>query len=205
MRIGVLGSGGIGGSLGRLWASRGHEVLFSSRHPERLQTLADRAGNGACVGSPDDAIAFADTILDALPFGASIELDAEALAGKHLISASNYYPGRDGEIDLAALSQSEFLARRLPHTRVTKAFNMMFAQEMERRANGEDVEPLAIFYAGDDAAAKEQAARLIEDARFCPIDAGALANGTWFETEAALYARRLSPAEASARLEAETA
>ena len=89
MKIGILGSGRIGGSLGRSWAAAGHSVMFSSRHPEELEDLAARAGTDARTGTPDEAIAFADVILEALPYAALLELDADALAGKLLVSASN--------------------------------------------------------------------------------------------------------------------
>ena len=200
MRIGIVGSGSIGGSLGRLWAGAGHEILFSSRNPGKLEPLAASAGNGARTGTAEEAIAFADVVLEALPFAASLELPADALRGKHLISASNYYPQRDGQIDLGDLSQTELLASLLPGTRVTKAFNMMFAEEMRKRADGEPVHPLAIFFAGDDPTAKETTAQLISEARFDPVDAGALERGALFESGAALYAQKLPRDAAVSRL-----
>lgn len=68
MKIGIVGSGNIGDPLGRLWAQAGHEVFFASRHPEKLSDLVELAGNGAQSGTPEEAIAFADTILEAVPF-----------------------------------------------------------------------------------------------------------------------------------------
>lgn len=102
MKIGIIGSGSIGGSLGRLWARAGHQVFFSSRHPEELTDLVAQAGKGAQTGTMEEAIAFADILLEAIPFAASLELPANALADKMLITASNYYPERDGEIELDA-------------------------------------------------------------------------------------------------------
>ena len=202
MKIGILGSGNIGGSLGRLWAKAGHEICFASRSPDSLAPLVAQAGAGARAGTLDEATAFAEVILEALPFSATMKLSAEALAGKALISAANYYPPRDGEVDLGGLSQTEALARHLPRTTLVKAFNMMFATAMAARANGPGTPGRAIFLAGDDADAKSIAARLIETAHFVPIDAGPLRNGRYFENGAPLYAKLWDAETAKAELAA---
>ncbi|PZD73299.1 hypothetical protein C1752_02406 [Acaryochloris thomasi RCC1774] len=200
MRIGIIGSGNIGGALGRLWAQAGHEVFFSSRNPETLSELVEKAGSNAQAGTAEDAIAFADIILEAIPFAATMSLSADALAGKTLITASNYYPKRDGDVEVSAPSQSEALAQKLPKTTLVKAFNMMFADEMEARANGQTEDELAIFYAGDNPEAKTTVAQLIKEAKFVPIDVGSLANGHYFQNGAPLYAERWSKKEAQEAL-----
>lgn len=192
MKIGIVGSGKIGGPLGRLWAQSGHNVFFSSRNPDGLHALVEKAGKGSQVGTPEEAIAFGDIVLEAVPFSATMSLPADALAGKILISASNYVPQRDGEIEIDAPSQSEAIAKRLPQTAVIKAFNMMFFEEIEARANGELFSDLAIFYAGDNVEAMAIAAKLIEEAKFMPVKAGSLADGRYFQRGESLYARCLS-------------
>ena len=201
MRIGILGSGAIGGPLGRLWAKAGHEVMFASRHPDQLRSLVVAAGSTARAGSVNEAMDFGEMVLEAVPFAASLDLPADRLAGKVLVSASNYYPQRDGKIDLGGVSQSEALAQRLPGVSVVKAFNMMFAEEMEARANGETGDPLAIYFAGDSSDAKTTAASLIEAAKFAPVDTGPLAAGWIFESGGPLYAKRMSADEAKSKLE----
>ncbi|RMB01998.1 NADPH-dependent F420 reductase [Eilatimonas milleporae] len=201
MRIGIVGSGAIGGPLGRLWANAGHDVMFSSRRPDQLRTLVTAAGSKARAGSANEAMDFGQIVLEAVPFAASLDLPADRLAGKALISASNYYPQRDGEIDLGGVSQSEALAQRLPGVTVVKAFNMMFAEEIEARANGDTNASLAIYFAGDSADAKSTAASLIEAAKFAPVDAGPLAAGWIFESGGPLYAKRMSTDEAKSKLE----
>ena len=181
MKVGILGSAVIGGSLGRLWAAAGHEVMFASRHPADLEELAAKTGHGAQVGTVEDAMAFGDLLLDALPFKASVEIPPEPVAGKTLITASNYYPKeRDGEIDLEGLSQSEFLASRLTDTRVVKAFNMM---------DGEEI-------AADDPEAVDVGAQLIAEAKFAPVYVGTLADGALFQSHAPLYNKKYSKDEA---------
>lgn len=200
MKIGIIGSGNIGGALGRAWSAAGHEVMFASRHPDELDNIA-RQARGARTGKVEDAIEFGDVLLEAIPFAAAMKLPSERLTGRILISASNYYPQRDGNIELAGRTQTEALGVRLPGTRIVKAFNMMFAEEMARRADGETDEPLAILYAGEDEEAKRTAAGLIEEARFAPVDAGGLADSWVFQSGGPLYAQRMSAEEARRRLD----
>jgi predicted dinucleotide-binding enzyme len=196
MKIGILGSGNIGGALGRLWAAAGHEVFFASRHPERLVTLVRQAGPRARAGCPEEAADFGEVLLEAVPFGHVGHLPVERMKGKIVLSAANYYPSRDGDIDLGGLTQSEWVASRLPGTRLVKAFNMMRAGVMEQLADGAGRPGLAIFIAGDDVDAKRVAATLVSDAKFTPIDVGPLRSGVLFQTNGPLYDTQLQPEQA---------
>ena len=200
MKIGIIGSGNIGGALGQLWCRAGHEVLFSSRNPEGLEHLLDGCEGVASVGTPEDAMAFAPVLLEALPFAATLDLPADPLRDKLLVSASNLYRERDGDVELEGRSQSERLQDRLPGVRVVKAFNMMQATEMQRRINEPDVEPLAVYLASDDENARSTVAELVTDAGFAPVDAGRLHAGCLFESGAALYDKRWTREEAEVRL-----
>lgn len=201
MKIGIIGAGNIGGPLGRLWAAAGHQVCFGSRHPERLERLAKQVGNDSRVGTIREAAEFGEVALEAIPFAAVPELPAGPLSGKPLLSAANYYPSRDGEIDLEGLTQTEWLAKKLPSARFVKAFNMMRAGVMEQLANGGGTPGLAILLAGDDADAKSIAAQLVKDANFLPVDAGTLAAGRVFQSpDSPLYDVQISAEEARRRL-----
>ncbi len=201
MNIGIIGSGNIGGALGRLWATAGHTVCFGSRHPDRLDELVRQAGDNARAGTNEEAAEFGEVILEAIPFHAIPQLPAEKLAGKVVLSAANYYPSRDGEIDLGGQTQSEWVASHLPGARLVKAFNMMQAGVMEQLADGAGTPGLTIFIAGDDDEAKQMAQRLVEDVKFTPIDVGSLADSHVFQaTDAPLYDVQLSPEEARQRL-----
>jgi predicted dinucleotide-binding enzyme len=68
MKIGIVGSGQIGGLIRKLWSQAGHEVLFSSRHPQEVGGLVEQAGDGARAGTPEEAIAFGDAVLLSVPF-----------------------------------------------------------------------------------------------------------------------------------------
>jgi predicted dinucleotide-binding enzyme len=196
MKIGILGSGNIGGALGRLWAAAGHQVFFSSRHPERLTGLLQKAGPDARAGCPEEAADFGEVILEAVPFGHVSNLPVEHMTNKVVLSAANYYPSRDGQIDLGGRTESEWVASRLPGTRLVKAFNMMRAAVMEELADGRGRPGLAIFIASDDEEAKHIASGLVSDARFTPVDVGPLRSGALFQTNAPLYDTQMDPEQA---------
>jgi glutamyl-tRNA reductase len=85
LKIGIIGSGNIGSTLGELWIKAGHEVLFSSRHPEELQSLAKRLGPKAHVGTTREAATFGDVILVSVPYAALPQIGrdlAKELPGK---------------------------------------------------------------------------------------------------------------------------
>jgi len=105
MRIGVIGSGRIGGTLGGLWAKAGHEVMFSDRDPEQAKRAAEGAGANARVGSAKEAVAFADAVLIAVPYAALPAIAKEVgadLKGKVVIDPNNPIPKRDGDMAVAA-------------------------------------------------------------------------------------------------------
>jgi len=99
LKIGIIGSGRMGGSLGELWAKAGHEILFSSRHPEELTELVERVGPRSRAGTPAEAVAFGEVIFVAVPYAALPQIGrdlAGALSGKIVLDASNPVPTRDG-------------------------------------------------------------------------------------------------------------
>jgi hypothetical protein len=99
MRIGVIGSGRLGGTVGGLWVKAGHPVLFSSRHPEELKDMVAKLGPLAKAGTVSDAIAFGDAVLIAVPYNALPKIGEEnrdALAGKIVLDACNAVAARDG-------------------------------------------------------------------------------------------------------------
>jgi predicted dinucleotide-binding enzyme len=202
MKIGVIGSGGIGGTIGTLWAKAGHEVLFSSRNPEKLTSLVAEAGNGARAGTIAEAAEFAEVIFLAVYYWTTDEAIAAAgsLDHKILIDATNpYLRTEDGQIQrVPNVSSALELAQKVPHAKVVKAYNTLptatFANEHHRS------EPYTLFYCGDDAQAKAIVAQLITDSGFVGIDTGALSNAIHQEPGAALYNKPLTIDEARAVL-----
>ena len=101
MRIGIIGSGHIGGTIGGLWVKAGHPVLFSSRHPEELKDLVAGLGVLARAGSVDQAIAFGDVVFIAVPYGVLPQIGRDytgALKDKIVLDAGNAVAARDGAI-----------------------------------------------------------------------------------------------------------
>ncbi len=196
MHIATLGAGNIGGNLGVLWARAEHNVVFSSRHPDELDDLVAEAGHGATAADPEAAVAGAEVVLDALPYAASLQIDPDLVAGKVVVTAANYYPGRDGEIDLDGTTEAGAIARRLPDSRVVKAFNMMAAAVMREHVDTGEHSELAVFVAGDDANAVAIVERLVRDAGFVPVVTGDLASGAAFEPDTEPYGARLGEDEA---------
>lgn len=200
MRIGIIGAGAVGTPLGRLWASAGHNVCFGSRSPDRLGSLLEKIGPHAQAGTQAEAAVFGDVVLEAIPFGRVPDLPLNELQGKVLLSASNYFPRRDGKIDFGGLTQTAWIATQLPGVRIVKAFSMMGARVLERYANGDTQSNYAIFLAGDDAEAKATAADLVRDAGFEPADLGSLAESWVFESlRGPLFDARMTRTEAVAR------
>ncbi|MDO8534486.1 MAG: NAD(P)-binding domain-containing protein [Xanthobacteraceae bacterium] len=173
MKIGVVGSGRLGGTVGGLWVKAGHQVMFSSRHPEELVRLVEGLGPKARAGTVEQAVAFGEVILIAVPYSALPQVgrdNAKGLAGKVVLDACNPVAARDGEIvkEADANGVGPTSAKYLPGTRLVRAFNSFgsgtFASE-SRRAG----EPIGVPIAGDDPEAMKVAAKLVRDAGFEPV------------------------------------
>ena len=178
MNIGIIGAGNIGATAARLFADAGHEVVLSnSRGPETLTVIVQDMDGNVRATTVEEAADFGEVVLEAIPFGRYEDLPADRLAGKIVIDASNYYPGRDGEIDLGGRGSSELLADHLAGSRVVKAFNTMYYETLATGGDAWDDDRLVLFVAGDDAEAKAVVSRLIEETGFAPEDTGSLEDG----------------------------
>ena len=177
MKIGIIGSGNIGGTLTRRLRSLGHEVTVANSRG--TQSLADlTAQTGATAGTVEDAAAAGDIVVIAIPVRAVPDLPADAFRGKVVVDANNYYTQRDGHIEPIAdrsLASSRWTADRLPGARVVKAFNNIQASHLLEygRPAGEHGR-IALPVAGDDAEAKQAVMTLIDQLGFDPVDAGTL-------------------------------
>jgi len=203
MDIGIIGAGNIGATAARLFVRAGHRVAISnSRGPETLGALVVEIGENARASTVEEAADFGEVILEAIPFGRYEKLPADRLAGKILIDASNYYPGRDGEMDLGGLGSSEVIARHVPDARVVKAFNTMYYETLRTGGRGPDEDRLVLFVAGDDAEAKAVVSRLIEEIGFSPVDIGSLTEGRKQEPGSPIYNEPMTEDEAREALAA---
>ncbi|HEA30226.1 MAG TPA: NADP oxidoreductase [Leeuwenhoekiella sp.] len=201
MKIAIIGSGNIGGNLGLHWAQAGHEVLFSSRHPEQLQDLVRQTDDKAKAVSVAEAFeANADVYLLATPFWAIDEL-AEVYAGefggKVLIDATNPYPERDGkmaqEVKDSNRNASEYTALKFSTALTAKAFNTIYADHLKERAF-RDSDKLAIPFAAQSTKAQEVARQLIEDIGFDAIFIGDLSKTHIMDPDQKIYGKSTNAA-----------
>jgi predicted dinucleotide-binding enzyme len=203
-KIGVIGSGNIGSTVGRLWVKSGHQVLFSSRNPENLKQLVDSLGPLARAGTVRDALAFGDAALVAVPYGAYPQIGkdyAQELAGKIVLDAGNAVPSRDGEISKEAgeLGIGFTSAKYLPKARIVRAFNTLSYLVLASYAHRAG-EPMAIPIAGDDKEALALASKLIRDAGFDPVIIGSLESSRLFARGGPLYGQQVTAKEMQLRL-----
>lgn len=201
MKIGVIGSGNIGGTVGSHWASQGHQVIFSnSRMSDELEALVQRAGANARAGTIAEAAAFGDAILFAPPYPKTDKAlsDAGSLDGKILIDATNPYRA-DGTPEPASVIGVVELSKKVPGARVVKAYNMIRASLLANQAYQPENERLAVYYCGNDQQAKAIVAQLIADSGFVGVDAGSLRDAAHIEPHGPLYDKKLT-LEAAQRL-----
>lgn len=182
LKIGMIGSGRVGSALGRVWAQVGHEVMFSSRNLDADKELAAAVGAKASAGTPEEAAAFGDVLVFAVPYGALPELGAAlapAIKGKVVIDACNPFPNRDGEIANRALERGAGLvsAELLPGARIVRAFNAVGAARMGRAH--EEPGSIGMPIAGDDEEAIRIASGLIREIGYEPVLVGGSAMGKY--------------------------
>jgi predicted dinucleotide-binding enzyme len=194
MRIGILGSGLMGGKLGTILARAGHEVVFSyARSEQKLKKLAREAKGSARAGTPREAAQEADAVLLAVHWLRMEDVLSQAgdLSGKTIVSCSLPMNADDTGLVIAHTSSgAEELAKRIPKGRVVSAFNTVPSEvlfgvyEARRKA----ARP-SLVYCGDDKRGKAVAAELIHDAGFDPVDAGPLRIARYTEPFALLVAQ----------------
>lgn len=204
IKIGTIGAGNIGSTLGTLWVKSGHPVLFSSRHPEQLKPLADGLGPLARTGTVSDALAFGDVLLMAVPYGAYPQIAKDYgkdFVGKIVIDAGNAVISRDGEIAKPARENGVGLtsAKLFPGARIVRAFNILGSGRVASLSNRPEGR-IAIPMAGDDPEALKVASTLVRDAGFEPLILGSLQRSKVFEQGGPLYGAQMSPQEMREKL-----
>ncbi len=206
MKIGILGSGNIGGTLGKHWARAGHEIFLSSRHPKDLQKLAKEIGPEAQAGTLEEAARFGDVLVLAIPWRSKQDLPrADLFKGKVVIDAMNPYSAFGTVMDLGDSTSSEEVAKLLPGARLVKAFNTMRGGDLKSGAFRSGKDRWAMFVAGDDAEAKRVASDLIEEIGFVPIDTGSLREGGRLQQPGSpVYVKTLTEEQARALLPSRT-
>jgi 8-hydroxy-5-deazaflavin:NADPH oxidoreductase len=194
MRIGILGSGLMGGKLGTIFARAGHDVVFSyARSRAKLERLARDVGGRARAGTPAEAARDADALLLAVHWSRIDDVlkRAGSLAGKIVMSCSLPMNADDTALVIAHKSSgAEALKKKIPKARIVSAFNTVPSEVLFAvfQGAGGAARP-SLVYCGDDAEAKSVAARLITDVGFEPLDVGPLRIARYTEPFALLVAR----------------
>ena len=200
MNIGILGAGNIGGRIAEMWARAGHHVLLSfSRDIRNLTTLAASIGPNAQVGTPADAVKFGDVVLLSVHWDVVNEVlqQAGTLSGKVVIDTSNPFSSDFQGLAIGPdTSAAQEIAKRAPGARVVKAYNTLPSPVLVSNSTQTQARQIALFYCGDDAAAKTVVAGLITDSGFAPIDTGPLRNARDQEPQGPLYNKTLSVQDA---------
>ncbi|MEV4417811.1 NAD(P)-binding domain-containing protein [Catellatospora sp. NPDC049609] len=180
--IGFIGSGNIGGTVARLAVAAGYDVVLSnSRGPQTLTDLVSELGPRARAGTVEEAAAAGDLVLVSVPLRAYASIPAAPLAGKVVMDTNNYYPERDGRIDVlddGSTTSSELLQRHLAGARVVKVFNNIYFKHLgslARPAGAADRSALVV--SGDDPEAKAAVLSFLDAIGYDGVDAGPLGTG----------------------------
>jgi len=190
MKIGIIGSGNVGGTLGGRWAKLGHEVIFGTRNPQGsdVQQLAAKASGKTSVAALADAAREGEVVLLSTPWPATQQIIAGLgdLKGKILIDATNpLLPDLSGLTHGTTTSGGEQVASWARGAKVVKAFNTVGANIMANSSF--DGHKPVMFYCGDDAEAKQVVKKLIDELIFEAMDAGPLAQARLLEPFALLW------------------
>lgn len=191
MKIGIIGAGMIGSTVGKLWIDAGHEIKFATRHPEELAPLVGKLGARASAGTPAEAAAFGEVVMVTIPLAALPQLSRDlSLDGKVVLDTSNAYERRDGaaagEATAHPRGSAGWAAAMFPKARWVKAFNTVYFKTLETEAHRAG-DRVGIPLASDDHEAMEIAAQLVRDAGLDPVIAGSLERGKAFEPGTKVY------------------
>jgi 8-hydroxy-5-deazaflavin:NADPH oxidoreductase len=204
IKIGIIGSGNIGSTVGSLWIKAGHPVLFSSRHPEELKTLVDSLSPLARAGTVREALSFGDVVFIGVPYGAYPQIGKEyasEFTGKIVLDAGNAVLKRDGEIANEARENGIGItsAKYLAGARIVRAFNTMNFRRLASNAHRPGAR-MAIPIAGNDQQALAMAQTLVRDAGFDPVLVGPLESAKLFAQGGPLYGQDITAEEMELRL-----
>lgn len=190
MKIGIIGAGDIGSTLGKAWAKRGHNVVFGVRNIQspKVKKLLNSADSNIHVDKIHEAVQFGDVIVLAVPWEAAQETirSVDDISGKIIIDPSNPIKSDlEGVVVPSSTSAAEEISKLAKGARVVKAFNAIGAKTLNNLQFGSH--KADAFICGDDLAAKSEVKKLAMEIGFNVVDAGPLSNARLLENLALLW------------------
>ncbi|WP_330937289.1 NADPH-dependent F420 reductase [Acetobacter senegalensis] len=185
LKIGLIGAGQVGSTLAKFWVDAGYHVMLSARSLDEAQQQAAQLGSLASAGTPEQASAFGDVVVLAVPYRAIPALGKQlsgVVKGKILLDPSNFYPSRDGAIAATAAHDAAGITTQhyFPGARVVRGFNSIDMSVLRTEAHRRPP-LLAVPIAGDDPSAVRAVADLVRAAGFDPVITGDLASSIAFQ------------------------
>ena len=188
MKIGIIGTGRLGSALGKIWAEKGHMIMFGSRDPQNAKKLANSTGSNASGGTYEEAAKFGVVVILAVPWSGAKESIKTAgdLDGKIIVdSTTTAAPHLGGTLIGVTPSAAEKVAKWAVGAKVIKAVHTIGVESLNKLQFGS--QQASLFICGDSLEAKSIVRTLGEDIGFEVIDAGPLTNARLTEPLAMLW------------------
>lgn len=184
MKIGIIGSGNMGGALAKLWSDKSHSILITSTSPEQTQAVAKSIGKNVVTGSTADAVSYGDVVVFAFPYESLNDVIGKggSFKNKIIIDLINpLTPDVKGLLIGFTTSAGEEIEKLIPDAKVVKAFNTISAAVIKSgniKFNGIASD---VYFCGNDENSKLIVKKLIQDIGFEAVDSGPLTNARYLE------------------------
>lgn len=205
MKIGIIGAGAIGQLYGRLWLTAGHDIMLSSRHPEKIRWNTPQLPE-MTVGTSAEAATFGDVILLAANYDSldvALESIQKLVTDKLVIDATNPLVYVEGGGTKRVIADDEIagvqMAKRLPEARIAKAFTSLWTGYVEQHSNISNP-TIAMPLAADQAGDRELVASLVREAGLVPVVLGSLAQSRPLDPPSSIWNVVLSEDELNQRV-----
>ena len=188
MKVSIIGTGRLGSKLGKIWAEKGHLIMFGSRDPQKAKKLAESIGSNVSGGTYEDTAKFGDVVILAVPWSGAKESIKKAgdLSGKIIVdSTTTAAPHLGGTLIRVTPSAAEKVAKWAEGAEVIKVVHTIGVESLDKVQFGS--QQASLFVCGDNLDAKSKVKQLGRDLGFDVIDVGPLINARLTEPLAMLW------------------